>query len=57
MINNQMTVIPFNEPPSYPYSYCEYSGKEFGQSLNRGIGRSRTVESPAGYILSYTEGV
>ena len=28
MINNQMTVIPFNEPPSYPYSYCEYSGKE-----------------------------
>ena len=24
-----MTVIPLNEePPSYQYSYCEYSGKE-----------------------------
>ena len=24
-----MTVIPLNEePPSYPFSYCEYCGKE-----------------------------
>ena len=52
-----MTVIPFNEPLSYPYSYCEYSGKELDNLSIVVSAEAERVKSPAGYILSYIEGV